>query len=140
MMTDDTAERRYLICKGGAYYRPNAAGYTRDRSEAGRYTLAEAIYHSHPNGSDGPRDGISYEEDKTATIPAGLMADGSVSDIGDAELIRRVVCGLRKLPKTNRGNTIPLWSCVATRFCLGSTYSAQLCRRFGFDPDERVRP
>jgi hypothetical protein len=51
----------FLICKGGAYYRPNAEGYTRNIAEAGRYTLAEAISHSHPNGPDGPRDGITYE-------------------------------------------------------------------------------
>jgi hypothetical protein len=54
-------ETRYLITKGGAYYRPKAQGYTRDKSEAGRYTLTEAIRHSHPNGPDGPRDGIAYE-------------------------------------------------------------------------------
>ena len=51
----------YVICKGGAYYRPNAEGYTRDRAVAGLFTLAEAIAHSHPNGPDGPRDGITYE-------------------------------------------------------------------------------
>lgn len=50
----------YLIRKGGAFYRPNAEGYTRNPSEAGRYTLDEAISHSHPNGPDGPRDGITY--------------------------------------------------------------------------------
>jgi hypothetical protein len=50
----------YLICKYGMYYRPNAQGYTGSVAEAGRYTLAEAIRHSHPNGPDGPRDGMSY--------------------------------------------------------------------------------
>ncbi|MBB4859679.1 hypothetical protein HNO88_003008 [Novosphingobium chloroacetimidivorans] len=58
-MTEQSAE--YLIRKGGAYYRPNAEGYTNDRRRAGRFTLAEAISHSHPNGPDGPRDGITYE-------------------------------------------------------------------------------
>lgn len=56
-------EPRYLIRKGGAFYRPNAQGYTRVRSEAGRFTLAEAISQSHPNGPDGPRDGITYALD-----------------------------------------------------------------------------
>ena len=55
-------EARYFIRKGGAYYRPNAEGYTRDTAEAGRFTLDEAIAHSHPNGPDGPRDGIDYIE------------------------------------------------------------------------------
>jgi len=51
---------RYLIRKGGAYYRPNAQGYTRNKAEAGRYTLVEAIFYSHPNGPHGPRDDIDY--------------------------------------------------------------------------------
>ena len=50
----------YFIRKYGLYYRPNAQGYTSNKDEAGRYTLAEAINHSHPNGPDGPRDGVSY--------------------------------------------------------------------------------
>lgn len=50
----------YLIRKGGAYYRPNAAGYTNNVEEAGRYSLEDAIRHSHPNGPNGPRDGIDY--------------------------------------------------------------------------------
>lgn len=58
-VTPDAAE--YLICKYGKYYRPNAQGYTGNVAEAGRYTLAEAIRHSHPNGPYGPRDGITYE-------------------------------------------------------------------------------
>lgn len=58
----------YLIRKGGAYYRPKAEGYTRDRLEAGRFTLEEAISHSHPNGPDGPRDGITYEADEGGFI------------------------------------------------------------------------
>lgn len=65
---------------------------------------------------------------------------GSVNEIDDAQLIRRVIAGVRRLPRTSRGRTIPLWSRVGDRFCLGSTYAAQLCRRFGFDPDEQVRP
>jgi len=54
-------ESQYLIRKGGYYYRPNCQGYTTNIAEAGRYTLAEAIKESHPNGPDGPRDGMSYE-------------------------------------------------------------------------------
>lgn len=51
----------YLIRKGGAYYRPKAQGYTNHIEAAGRFTLEEAISYSHPNGPDGPRDGITYE-------------------------------------------------------------------------------
>lgn len=34
--------REYLIRKAGYYYRPNRAGYTTSKFEAGRYTKAEA--------------------------------------------------------------------------------------------------
>lgn len=54
-------EGLYYIRKNGMFYRPNASGYTSNAKEAGRYTLEEAIRHSHPNGPDGPRDGITYE-------------------------------------------------------------------------------
>jgi len=68
------------------------------------------------------------------------MSEGSVNDIPDAELIRRVLGSLRRISRTDRARTVPLWTKVATRFCLGSTYSMQLCRRFGFNPDEQVQP
>lgn len=61
-------EARYLIRKGGAYYRPNAQGYTYVKAEAGRYTLDQAISHSHPNGPDGPRDGITYDLDDSPPL------------------------------------------------------------------------
>jgi len=65
---------QYLICKYGMYYRPNAQGYTSSRAEAGRYSLADAIRHSHPNGPDGPRDGITYELAPPA-LPAPEASD-----------------------------------------------------------------
>lgn len=62
----------YLICKYGGYYRPNCQGYTRFKEDAGRYTLAEAIRESHPNGPDGPRDGMTYiHEDDVGPFDAG---------------------------------------------------------------------
>lgn len=65
---------------------------------------------------------------------------GDVNDIADTELIRRVISGQRRIAMSERTRTVPLWTKVGDRFCLGSTYSMQLCRRFGFDPDEQVRP
>lgn len=62
----------YLIRKYGGYYRPNCQGYTRFKEDAGRYTLAEAIRESHPNGPDGPRDGMTYiHEDDVGPFDAG---------------------------------------------------------------------
>lgn len=53
-------DRKYIIRKGGYFYRPNSQGYTINASEAGRYTLVEAERLTHPNGKDGPRDGLSF--------------------------------------------------------------------------------
>lgn len=64
-MTNETQTDRladaYYVRKNGYYCRPNAQGYTVVEAEAGRFTLDEAIRYSHPNGPDGPRDGIRYE-------------------------------------------------------------------------------
>ena len=51
---------KYLIRKGGAWYRPNSQGYTGSAIQAGRYTKEDAIDITHPNGPDGPRDGMAY--------------------------------------------------------------------------------
>ena len=59
-VTDTPEEPAYLICKYGGYYRPNRQGYTMHIHDAGRYSLKEAIRETHPNGPDGPRDGMKY--------------------------------------------------------------------------------
>jgi hypothetical protein len=70
-------EAAYLIRKGGYFYRPNAQGYTASKAEAGRYTLAEAWSHSHPNGPDGPRDGIDHMLDDEPAAPKCAACDGT---------------------------------------------------------------
>lgn len=57
---DTSAGRRFLIKKNGYYYRPNSKGYTSSAILAGRYTMEEAEDITHPNGPDGPRDGMSF--------------------------------------------------------------------------------
>lgn len=64
------------------------------------------------------------------------MPEPSVNDIPDNELLGRAVRDCRR--GRGRGRA-PLWSVVSYRFALGSGYSAQLCRRYGLDPEERVR-
>lgn len=60
----------------------------------------------------------------------------SVNDIPDSTLLGRAVRACRR----GRGRArVPLWSVVSDYFGLGSTYSAQLCLRFGLDPDEQVK-
>lgn len=64
MTPDTTPEAVYLIRKHGGYYRPNARGYTTSAIVAGRYTQEQAERETHPNGPDGPRDGITYIHEK----------------------------------------------------------------------------
>lgn len=59
-----------------------------------------------------------------------------VNCIPDADLLSRAVRECRH--GVGRGK-LPLWSVVARRFALGSTFASQLCRRFGCDPEEMVR-
>lgn len=75
-------DRKYLIRKQGCYYRPNERGYTTSAIQAGRYTREDAEKITHPNGKDGPRDGMSFihedeligiDEDWTAY--SALLAD-----------------------------------------------------------------
>lgn len=51
---------KYLIRKHGAWYRPRGEGYTSSAISAGRWSLEEAEHLTHPNGRDGPRDGLSF--------------------------------------------------------------------------------
>lgn len=57
--------------------------------------------------------------------------------IVDDELLRRAAWAARE-----RGNRYehPRWVAVMDAFCIGSTFSRTLCRRFGIDPDEKVQP
>lgn len=60
----------------------------------------------------------------------------TVATIPDAELLERAVRTAR--PRSGRGYQ-PRWVGVMDSFALGSTWARQLCRRFGLDPDEKVR-
>jgi hypothetical protein len=57
----------------------------------------------------------------------------TVADIPDEKLIERAVRNARH----KRGE--PKWAAISNTFGLGSTFSYQLCRRFGIDPEE-VKP
>lgn len=52
--------KKFLIQKYGGYYRPNSSGYTSSAIIAGRYSEEEAENITHPNGPNGPRDGMTY--------------------------------------------------------------------------------
>lgn len=61
---------------------------------------------------------------------------GTVADIADSVLLSRAVHNARANHSTGYH---PRWVGVMDNFQLGSTYAMQLCRRFGLDPDEKVR-
>ena len=58
--------------------------------------------------------------------------DSTVACIADDELLRRVV---RHVVLSRRRRKGFAWAAVSEAFALGSTFSAQLCRRFCLDPD-----
>jgi len=65
------------------------------------------------------------------------LMEGTVADIPDEQLLRRAVSNCRSKFAPS-GYEHPRWVAVMDTFALGSTYAHQLCRRFGFDPDEMV--
>ena len=60
-----------------------------------------------------------------------MMAERTLADIPDSELLSRVVAHLIK----SRHKSRPAWAAIYDAFCLGSSFSAQLCQRFGYDSD-----
>lgn len=76
-----------------------------------------------------------------ARSPAGRRWNvGNVNDISDAQLVERAVRNATITTKQVRGAKRPRWAAVMDAFGLGSTYAAQLCRRFGLDPNEEINP
>ncbi len=75
-------EYGYLINKsGGGYYRDKARGYTLNTSDAGRFSLEDAIAYSHPNGPDGPRDGITYKHESEVVAGSDCADDLRIHDL-----------------------------------------------------------
>jgi hypothetical protein len=60
------------------------------------------------------------------------MTERTVASIPDDDLLRRAV---KSATRKRRGRKEFAWSEVSNVFSLGSTFSMQLCRRFGIDPD-----
>jgi hypothetical protein len=57
----DAPEQFYLVYKRGrGFYKPNSQGYTSQPFLAGRFKLEEARQITHPNGLNGPRDGMRF--------------------------------------------------------------------------------
>lgn len=60
-----------------------------------------------------------------------------VNDIPDNVLLGRVIGHIAK--RGRRREKAELWVIIQEHFALGATYSAQLCRRYGFEPSQLVR-
>ena len=59
----------------------------------------------------------------------------SVTLISDAALVKRAVANARA---RRVAIETPRWVAIHDTFALGSTYSAELCRIHGLDPDEMI--
>lgn len=64
-----------------------------------------------------------------------LVTSEVLKRYGERSLLERAVAFA--IPR-KRGWT-PRWVVIQEAFGLGSTYACQLCREFGFDPDEKIR-
>lgn len=62
------------------------------------------------------------------------MAENNIDSIPDCDLLFRAVKGARI--KARKNYKYPRWTAVAHVFGLGSSYAAQLCRRYNLDPEE----
>lgn len=79
-------------------------------------------------------DGALRQEQMQDRVAARLEPQPArtVADIPDAELLGRVVRSItRKRPRRQEF----AWAAVMEAFGLGATYAAQLCARYGIDPD-----
>jgi hypothetical protein len=111
----------YLIFKsGGGYYRAKARGYTIEASEAGRFSYDDAVAYSHPNGPNGPRDGITFKHesevrsDETCekdlrihalTVERDIMQEGQNVLVQD---LNKAMQRIQKLEAEKRGSEYAL--------------------------------
>lgn len=95
-MSDLIEQTGWLIHKSSrGWYRPNAEGYTNTPSDAGRYTYGEALRHCHPNGPDGPRDGLSMaHESEVDGAMVNLEYDRIAALEAEVERLRKAGDGL----------------------------------------------
>lgn len=66
-----------------------------------------------------------------------MSGEPTVACLSDEELLRRAVPKAR-CSFGGPGYAHPRWIGVRDTFALGSTFAAQLCIRFGLDPNEIV--
>jgi hypothetical protein len=65
-------------------------------------------------------------------------AGSSVSYPNKVDMIVRAINQACSNQRTTDDEPTPRWAVVKKLFCYGSTTSASICRRYGFDPDEMI--
>ena len=65
------------------------------------------------------------------------MNENFLHELSLESLLERGVRGARD-PDSRKGTKHPRWVAVMETFCLGSTYSKELCQKFGLNPYEEV--
>jgi hypothetical protein len=82
------------------------------------------------NAADQRIDGLTAQQAESRMITL------SGCEFSEHELLRTAV---RMVTGTSRRGTLR-WVAMKDAFCCGSGVAHALCRRFGFDPDETVKP
>lgn len=96
-------ETGWLIYKAGrGYYRPNAQGYSSSPLEAGRYTRETALSYSHPNGLDGPRDGMSIIHESKLPPPVESQSPALIAALSERNALKAENERLREEVKSLR--------------------------------------
>ena len=114
-MSDDLVKKEFLIFKAGrGWYRAESQGYTSFKFDAGRYAEDEARAITHPNGIDGPRDGMFYKhESQVSDYPTtrieelqAALAD-AIEKLGKSEYARGQAEG--KLAASEMAGVVDGW-------------------------------
>ena len=101
-----------------------------DRAELDRVTAERDALQQRLNAADQRIDELTTRQAESRTISL------SGCEFTEDELVGKAV---RAVTGTSRRGTLR-WVAMKDAFCVGSGVAHALCRRFGFDPDETVKP
>ena len=113
--------------------------------ENGHYRLLPLAGHQFDNAKwsrrETPADPFAKTAMHTDQEGCEYNHDDREQKLNPDALVKKAIHHLRKRkPKNGHGYVYPLWKRVSDLFGHGSGYSAEICRRHGFDPDEQWKP